>query len=87
MATKHGISVKTGMFHIEDNPLNPDKPIPGFIKSMAFQDEYEATFVLHLWLEYEKGMKIKKEDTNYGEFQSIIRMTFRLMNSGSVWAK
>ena len=55
---------------------------PGFLKAYGFQDEFEASLAYSLWLQFSKG----KENPNYNEFQWVLRATFRIVGTPSVWA-
>ena len=57
--------------------------LPGFILSLAFQDEFEASMVFGLWSQYSKDKK--DSEINYNEFQWIMKMSFRLVGNKSNW--
>lgn len=68
-----------------DNNYYLDNDIlPGFVKSLAFEDEFEATMVFGLWMQYTKNKK--DGEISYDEFRWIMKMTFRMVNVKSNWA-
>lgn len=57
---------------------------PGFLSSSIFQDEYEAQLAWSIWLQYSKDKS--QSDINQGEYQNILKMTFRLIGVKSKWS-
>lgn len=55
--------------------------IPGHIRSLEFQDEYEANLIYAAWLQYTK----KDKEANYNTFQWIIKAIFRIIGVTSKW--
>jgi len=57
--------------------------VPNFIKSCIFQDEYEASMVYGLWLQFSKNKNVN--EINLDEFSMVMKSCFRIVNVKSNW--
>ena len=89
MSTKLGVAYTSKIeghpFQIIENPLTgKEEGIPVWLKSWAFQNEYEALLCLNLFIPYNKWSK----GINANEFQLLFKMTLRMLgNNFSEWSK
>lgn len=63
---------------------------PPHIRSLAFQDEYEANFIWASWLQFTKFETKTPSNTlngNYNQFQWIIKALFRIIGVASRWSE
>ena len=71
------IKFDNGFFYLQNEHL------PSYVKSLGFQDEFEACMAFGIWMQYVKSKK--EAEINYNEFQWILKMSFRLVNVKSNW--
>ena len=57
--------------------------LPTFIKSLPFEDEFEASMGFGLWLQYSKDKNINEID--YDKFRILMIESFRLVGVKSNW--